>query len=92
MPSPLELLEEVKSSAPEELEACENLEELEDFRIKHLGRNGTIREVLSNMSEVPPEKRPEVGKEANKLKNKLNSKFEQKEEKLKQKAKEKKKK
>jgi len=90
--SPLQLLEEVKNSAFEELEDCSTLEQLEDFRVKHLGRKGTLREILSNMSAVPPEKRPEVGKEANQLKNRLNSTFERKEKQLKEKAREKKKK
>ena len=82
MTSPLDLLQEVETKAPEELSACSNMDELEEFRIKYLGRSGLISEILSSMPDVPPEKRPEVGKKSNILKQQLNSKFEAKKEKL----------
>ena len=82
MPSPLELLDQLESEAPVELDDCTSSEELEDYRVEYLGRSGKLRKILSSMAEVSAEKRPEVGKRANKLKQKLTQKFEQKKEEI----------
>ena len=55
----------------ESLAAIENiadLEALEDFRVKWLGRKGILAGVLRGMSEAPPGERPALGKAANALK------------------------
>ncbi len=82
MTSALELLDRLEAEAPAELAGCKTAEELEQFRIRYLGRKGMLREVLSSIGSVSPEKRPEVGKRANILKNRLESGFEKKEQAL----------
>ncbi len=82
LPSPLELLDQLESEAPAELEDCTSPEELEDYRVKYLGRSGMLRQILSSIGEIPSEQRPQVGKRANALKQKLSKKFEQKQGKV----------
>ena len=76
MSDPLTTLEELQETAPKKLEECEDLGELEDFRITYLGRKGKIREILSSMNDVPEHERPRVGKETNQLKQTLEKQFE----------------
>jgi phenylalanyl-tRNA synthetase alpha chain len=90
VPDPVSLLEELEDEAPEQLDECEDLAELEDFRVEVLGRNGQIRDVLSSMGEVPEEKRPDVGQRANQLKQTLQSRLEEKKDELQADAQEKK--
>lgn len=78
MTAPLEKLQQVKEKAPAELKAASTEEELENFRVKYLGRSGAISDILSSMGDVPPEERPRVGKEANQLKNQLTNNYEEK--------------
>lgn len=73
----LERLDRLEQTAHDRLEACSSLEELDEFRIDYLGRNGEIRDVFESMDEVPEEKRPEVGRRANELKSTLESRFEE---------------
>ncbi len=78
MTAPLEKLQQVKEKAPAELKAASTEEELENFRVKYLGRSGAISDILSSMGEVPPGERPRVGKETNQLKNQLTNTYEEK--------------
>jgi len=80
---PLSTLDQLEDEAPDQLDDCEDLGQLEDFRVEYLGRNGKIRDILSSMDEVPEEKRPTVGKRANQLKQSLENRFENKKESLK---------
>jgi len=50
-------------------------EELEDYRLKYLSRNGIIPDLLSRIGEAPPEQRATLGKELNQLKNLAQQKF-----------------
>ncbi len=78
MTSALDKLDQLEAKAPAKLADCETVEQLEQFRIEYLGRNGKLREILSSIGSVPAEKRPEVGKRANILKNRLESSFKEK--------------
>jgi len=63
-----------------------NLEELENLRIKLLGKNGIITKKFKELKNVAPEKKKEVAKELNELKEKalklINEKKRELEEKL----------
>ena len=57
------LLKEVQEYTPV------NLEELESFRIRLLGKKGDITTLFADFKLVPPEQKREFGQEINKLKN-----------------------
>lgn len=64
----LEKLKEIEAEAMEEIASVSGLEELEQFRVKYLGRKGIVTRILRGMGKLPVEERPVVGREANRLK------------------------
>ena len=50
---------------------AESLKEVEDLRIKFLGKKGLVTELFNDFREVPNEKKREVGALINELKNKV---------------------
>ena len=52
-----------------------NKEDLEDFRLKFLSRNGKVQEMFKLMGSVPNEKKASVGKAMNEVKNLAQQKF-----------------
>ncbi len=79
----LEVLEDLKSQALSELESLANLEELDAWRVKYLGRKGALTQKLRGVSELPVEQRPQVGAAANRVKSLLEESFTGKQESLK---------
>ncbi|ADO76972.1 phenylalanine--tRNA ligase subunit alpha [Halanaerobium praevalens] len=64
-------LKTIEKNAEKELAKVEDLDQLEDLRIKYLGKKGAIQSVFSKMGKIEAEQRPIVGKNANILKNKI---------------------
>lgn len=64
----IESLEKIKSEALKEIESCANLNNLEDIRVKILGRKGELTKILRSLPELPPEQRGDAGKRANSVK------------------------
>lgn len=50
-----------------------DLEELENFRIKYLSKKGIVSGLFEDFRKVPPEEKREIGKSLNILKNKLST-------------------
>jgi phenylalanyl-tRNA synthetase alpha chain len=65
----------LQTEAASELSALENLNDLEELRIKYLGRKGLFTGLLRNLGQVPSEERPRLGKLANQIKEDLEKKF-----------------
>lgn len=57
-------------------------EELEEFRIQFIGRNGELSVFLKSLANVPKEKRPEIGKVINEVKNIIENALDQKKKEL----------
>lgn len=74
----LETFEQIGASAMAELEAVETAEQLEQFRIKYLGRKGRITGMLSQIGQLPPDQRKQGGQLANKIKKEVTAAFEEK--------------
>ncbi len=55
-----------------------NKEELENFRIKFLSRNGRLSQLFEDLKQVSKEEKPSVGKKLNEVKKLAESKFEDK--------------
>ncbi len=59
-----ELLSEIRAKALAEIESSDNLE---DIRIRYLGKKGELTAVLRGMGKVSPEERPLIGQLANEV-------------------------
>jgi phenylalanyl-tRNA synthetase alpha chain len=73
------MLEDFKTIGNEALEAIKGVTDtvaLEDFRIKYLGRKGSVIGMLSQIGKLPASERKEGGQLANKIKNEVTSAFE----------------
>jgi phenylalanyl-tRNA synthetase alpha chain len=79
----LEALEELKAEALNELKNLNDLKELDAWRVKYLGRKGSLTQKLRSVSELPAEQRPKAGAAANRLKSLLEENLAAKQEALK---------
>ncbi len=66
----------LKKQAFDELEKVKTSVDLEQFRIKYLGRKGEITSVLRTLKDMPTAKRRKIGAEANKLRQEIESQIE----------------
>ncbi len=73
-----EKLEALKSHAVEEITKINNLKELENIKIKYLGRKGELNTIKRGLKDVPAEERPSIGELANKTAEELEKNLEQK--------------
>lgn len=80
----------LKNKTAEMLAESKSLDELNDLRVKILGKKGELTQILRGMADLLPEERPIVGKMANEIKENLEEKFSEKVNSLKQTIKEKK--
>lgn len=75
-----ERMESLKSEALQELEQVTNLQELNDLRIKYLGKKGPLTEILRGMGALSAEERPIIGQVANEVRAAIESVIELKQE------------
>lgn len=75
-------LAQIKNQAMESLESIEALKELEDIRVKFLGKKGELTAVLRGMKDVSAEERPIIGQLANEVRETLEAAIESKKAKI----------
>ena len=63
-----ELLEKIREKATREINSSDDIEEL---RIKYLGKKGELTAVLRGMGNVSPEERPLIGQLANEVRGRI---------------------
>lgn len=80
----LDRLREIKSTAVHELSAIHNLRELEDWRVRYLGKKSELTQVLRGLASLPLEERKGVGASANEVKALLEAALAQKRKALKE--------
>ena len=66
-----EKLDALREKALQELENLNAPKDLEEFRIRVMGKKGTLTEILRGMGGLPAEERPRVGQMVNELRQKL---------------------
>jgi phenylalanyl-tRNA synthetase alpha chain len=71
-------IETIKANLDSEIEKAGSLQELEELRLKYLGRKGLLAQLTSVIPTLPLEERPGFGQQVNALKNKINSLLEEK--------------
>jgi len=72
----LEQFEQISKEALADLKQVRDLNGLEEFRIKYLGRKGLVTQTLSQIGKVPKQQRASAGQLANKIKKEVSSAFE----------------
>ena len=63
-----EKIDELKQTFQEDMDKAQNTEDLENIRVKYLGKKGTITELLKGMRNMQGDERKEAGKRINLLK------------------------
>lgn len=71
-------LEQIQISAAEEIDKASSLEEIENIRVKYLGRKSEFVQFLRGIKDLGPEERGATGKLANDLKSLIEKKLEEK--------------
>ena len=66
-----EQLEALRAQALEELETLASPKELEDFRVRYMGKKGSVTGLLRGMGALPAEERPMMGQMVNTLRQEL---------------------
>jgi phenylalanyl-tRNA synthetase alpha chain len=70
-------LRQLQAAAENRLSTLENLKDLEEVRVRYLGRKGLFTSLLRQLGQVSSEERPRLGKLANEIKEDLERKFDE---------------
>ena len=81
-----EQIAKIKENALVEIANSKVLQELENARVKYLGKKGELTAVLKGMKDLSPEERPVIGSIVNEVRDNLETKIKEVEETLKEKA------
>ena len=79
-----EKLEELRQQGLNEIANSDDLKNVNDIRVKLLGKKGPITNVLRGMRDLSAEERPKVGKFANEVRDELRQALEDKKSSLEQ--------
>ncbi|MDZ5783763.1 phenylalanine--tRNA ligase subunit alpha [Marinococcus luteus] len=74
----IERLEELQQEALQQIEEAGDTKELEQVRVKYLGKKGPITEVLRGMGQLSKEERPVVGQKGNEVREAIQDRLEKK--------------
>ncbi|AVX31657.1 phenylalanyl-tRNA synthetase, alpha subunit [Carboxydocella thermautotrophica] len=80
-------LEQMEQTALQEISGVQDLNALNEIRVKYLGKKGELTQILRGMGTLSPEERPVIGQLANTVRERLESALESKTAELKEKAK-----
>ena len=75
-----EQIMQIKENALAEIKAAKDLKEINDLKVKYLGKKGELTSVLRGMGELSPEERPVIGELVNYAKNEIEILINEKEE------------
>nr|WP_221644816.1 phenylalanine--tRNA ligase subunit alpha [Listeria grandensis] len=75
-------MEQLKQEALKEIGAVENLETLNDLRVKYLGKKGPMTEIMKQMGKLSAEERPKVGAIANEVREQLTNAIQEQQDEL----------
>ena len=77
-----EQLKELNTAAVSAIGSSDSLDELEQLRIKYLGKKGQLSQILRGMGKLSPDERPAVGSLANEVKQEVQTSLEQRKQDL----------
>ncbi|HEV8379660.1 MAG TPA: phenylalanine--tRNA ligase subunit alpha, partial [Tepidisphaeraceae bacterium] len=76
MPDALQTIDEVSSRATADLAAVRTADQLEQWRIRYLGSNGEVKNLMQLIKTAPPDQRKNVGQRANAVQDQMKAGFE----------------
>ena len=79
-------LQALKEEAIAKIKATLDMKELNDIRVKYLGKKGPITDLLKGMGKLPAEERPKMGQLVNVIRQEVTTILEEKKEELEAKA------
>ena len=65
------MFEDIRNKFFSELEQVSSNEDINNLRIKYLGKKGEVQKLMKKIKEIPPEERKEYGKHVNELKKEI---------------------
>ena len=74
-----EKIEQIKQKSIEEIKSAKDLKNLDELRVKYLGKKGELTAVLREMKDLSAEERPVIGNLVNEAKAELENLIEEKE-------------
>lgn len=75
-----EKLEALRQEALDQLQGVEDVQQLNDLRVKYLGKKGALTEILRGMGALSAEERPVIGQVANDVRGAIEAVIESKQE------------
>ena len=78
-----EKITNLKNEISKDIENINSLKEIQDLKVKYLGKKGLVTELTSNMKDLSPEERKELGMVVNEVRNFVTDLIRSKEEELK---------
>ncbi len=81
-----EKIEEIKKSAKEKIAAITSLQDLQDLKVKYLGKKGELTSILKGLGGLSAEERPKIGSMVNQVRDELEKSIENAEKAMKAKA------
>lgn len=81
-----EKIEEIKKSAKEKIAAITSLQDLQDLKVKYLGKKGELTSILKGLGGLSAEERPKIGSMVNQVRDELEKSIEVAEKAMKAKA------
>ena len=70
-----EKISNIKALAINDINLAKDLKELFDVKVKYLGKNGSVTELMKGMKDIPKEDRPQFGKIVNDLRVEIENEF-----------------
>ena len=64
----IERAETIEQNALEEINQTVDVGALEEIRVKYMGKNGLLTQVLRSVGQATPQDRPRIGQQVNKAK------------------------
>ncbi len=74
---------EIKSTFDAEISKCVRLAELQELKVKYLGKSGALTALLKSIRDLPAEERPTFGAQVNELRKQMEERFASKTDELK---------
>lgn len=71
----MDRIAEIKLTFDSEMSACKTLQELQDLKVKYLGKTGELTVLLKSIKDLPAEERPSFGAKVNELRGELEARF-----------------
>lgn len=74
-----EEIKKIEENSKKEIQNCESLKQLNELKVKYLGKKGELTVVLREMGKLSPEERPIIGSLVNQVRDELDDIFTKKE-------------